>query len=218
MKNFVLMGPGCSGTNLIFRCLTKTGLQRILLGRHPHTRIVPKNSREHADNCECGRCREQPSCNVLYIYADPRNILLCSVNRTEKASKRGLKCSDLWLWNHCNPIEGDREFVTQNAGNINIEHILNINYDPLKLEEHFTNWLAAPINYKLMMLKYEALANPKTYQEVLKFFDVKGDQEVWKPRRTDYLNLAVEQQVQITELFKNLLKKQAEIPPIYIRN
>lgn len=201
MKNFVLVGPGLSGTNLMFRCLKKIGLQRFEIGRHPHTRNVPKNS----------------PCNVLYIYADPRNILLCAVNRSVKNSKLGHKLSDLWLWNHCDPVEGDREFIEQNADNINIKHILSINYDPLKLEEHFTNWLTADIDYKLMMLKYEALANPKTYQEVLNFFDVKGVQEEWRPRSTDYLNLPVKQQIQITELFKNLLKIQAEIPPIYIR-
>lgn len=104
----------------------------------------------------------------------------------------------------------------------------------MKLEGHFTNWLTAEIDYKLMMLKYEALANPKTYQEVYNFFDVKedpdnyvpyskvagnpnDDQEEWRLRRTSYLNLPIEQQIQITKLFKNLLKKQAETPPIYIR-
>jgi hypothetical protein len=207
MKNFVLVGPGLSGTNLMRRCLEKIGMQRLTIGRHPHTRNVPKDS----------------PCNVLYIYADPRNALLCAVNRTVKNSKLiqkygQLKVTDLPLWNHCNAGDGDTKFVQQNAGNINIEFVLDVKYDPMKLEEHFTNWLTADINYNLMMLKYEALVNPKTYQEVLKFFNVEGPQEEWSPRKTSYLNLPVKQQIQITELFKNLLKKQAEIPLIHIRD
>ena len=160
MKNFALAGPGLSGTHWMLNCFEKIGLQRIFIPRRLHTSIAPKNS----------------SCNVLYVYADPRNILLCAVSRSlerhpqpELRQKYGVN-SDIDLWNHCNRMGGDKEFVEQNIDNINIERILNANYDPMKLEEHFTNWLTAPINYNLMMLKYEALANPKTYQKVLDFF------------------------------------------------
>ena len=209
MKKFAVVGPGLSGTHLMMECLREGGTQ-IYITNSPHTRIVPKIS----------------AGNVLYIYADPRNVLLNAVYKSLKKirqpklrQKYGVN-SDLALWTHCLRMEGDIEFVARNADNINIEHILNMNYDPMKLEEHFMNWLTAGISYKLMMLKYEALANSKTYHKVLKFFDIKkGKRDCgWRPRRTDYLNLPLEQQVQITELFKNLLKKQAEIPPIYIRN
>lgn len=71
MKNFALAGPGLSGTHLMLRCLEKVGMQRILIGVHPHSRIVPKNS----------------PCNVLFVYADPRDILLCAVNRSLNRSR-----------------------------------------------------------------------------------------------------------------------------------
>lgn len=215
MKKFIVFSPGLSGLHMMIRCLEKTRLRQVSnASHHVHTRIVPKIS----------------PCGILYLYADPRNILLCTLKRSlERVIQPKLRQewgpnSDIDLWQHCNRMEGDKDFVARNADNIasegNIEFILNANYDPMKLEEHFTNWLTAEVNYPLMMLKYEALANRKTYQEVLNFFGVKKGryhQEEWRPRSTSYLKLPLEQQVQITKLFKNLLKIQAEIPPIYIR-
>lgn len=210
MKYFVLVGPGLSGTNLMNDYIgKKANLQRDkdIHQDNPHTRIVPKS------------CPH----NVLFIYADPRNILLSSVNRSVKKDLTlvpGKNASLLWLYKQCKLLGGDLDFVVklQNARNMNVEYVLNTGYDPMGLEKHFTNWLTAKIDYKMMMLKYEALENPKTFQEVLNFFEIKESYSLeWKPRRTSYLNLPVKQQVQITKLFKNLLKIQAELPPIYIR-
>lgn len=204
MKKFTLVGPGLSGTTRMHSYfVNELGLERIMDSQEgkcqTHTRIVPK---------------ERP-CNVLFIYADPRNILLSCINRSIETN-----IFDTWLYRHCKQVEGDCEF----AANIpiqktsDIEYILNTNYDPLRLEGHFMNWLTADINYRMMMLKYEALANPKTFQKVLDFFEIEGDYDYgWNQRKTSYLNLPIEQQVQITNLFKSLLKKQAELPPVYIR-
>lgn len=201
MKNYTLVGQGLSGTGWMRQCLEKTGLIRRLdiYEERAHTKHAPKNH----------------PCNILYIYADPRDILTCAVNR----SLGETNVYNSMLYRHCEQLSGDYAYVAGIQTPNLLEHILNMIYDPMQLEEHFLRWLNTEIDYKLMMLKYEALSNPETYQEVLNFFEIKGDYSYeWKPRKTSYLDLPIQQQSQITKLFENLLKIQKEIPSVYIRN
>ena len=139
------------------------------------------------------------------MYADPRDILLSALGN-------GME----WSRIHCSNMEGDCSYFDKY---ITVENILEENYDPFKIEEHFNNWLTTVIDYKLMMLKYESLEDTKVYQKVLDFFGVEGDYNYnWEKRKASYLYLPIEQQIQITHLFENLLDIQSKLSPCFIRD
>ena len=193
-KVFTLYSQGCCGSTQMVECLKKIGLKRIAAPckRNVHTRWPPRIY----DN------------NVLWMYADPRNILLSAISRSKNNG---------WIHSHVTFLEGDSGYFDPFA-KTSIEQILKDKYDPLRLKEHFVNWLETNLNYKLMMLKYESLGNPEIFWKVLDFFGVKNKYDyIWKPRKADYTKLPEEQRVQITELFADLLKIQAKISDCFIR-
>jgi len=209
---FILCSQGCCGSVHVRDCLQQPGINMRqtwmsmsklnIMFHNQHFRNPPKSF-------------NRKDYKVLYMYGDPRNILLSSLNRVRPGPKPGV---NRWNWHlYCKYMQADVEYFGDSEERT-IDRLLQDNYDPLRLEDHFLSWLNVNAEYPLMLLKYEALEEPKTFQHVLDFFEVEGDYSYgWRPRETSYLKLTLEQQVQITELFKDLLKIQAEIPPVYIR-
>ncbi len=203
VKSFTVCSFGNCGSWYMAHCLEKNGLVRVRPSQYDnytseismddHRRTPPKIS----------------SNKILYMYADPRNALLASLNRGTNND---------WAWSHCVHMEGNSEYFEKTTTKISIKEILKDGIDPYRLEKHFLNWLNSEIHYELMLLKYESLENPAIFQSVLDFFEIDGDYTYdWKPRKTSYLNLSEEQQIEITELFDNLLEIQNSVDSILIR-
>jgi len=203
IKSFTLCSPGGCGSARMVYCLEKNGLIRVYPSQYDkytskicidnHRRVPPKNS----------------SNKILYMYADPRDILLSSLNRG---------ASNDWAWSHCVHLEGNLNYFDRFTSKVTIKEILKDGIDPFGLEEHFLNWLNSEIHYELMLLKYESLEDSNVFQKVLDFFEVDGNYTYdWRPRKTSYLNLPKEQQIEITKLFNNLLKIQSSVDSVLIR-
>ncbi len=194
---FTLYSQGCCGSGQMVECLKGVGLKR----------TAPKG-RENFNNAHTRFPSKSFEGKILFMYADPRDIVLSSLNNSENNN---------WIHSHCYYLGGDYKYFDP-YGKTTIEQILESGQDPFKLKEHFINWLTIKIDYDLMMLKYEALEDPKIYKQVLKFFGVDGDYDYnWRPRKSSYLNLPEEQQLQITELFQDLLKIQSQLPSCHMR-
>jgi len=192
MNSFTIYSPGCSGSDQMKKCLQATGMRDVSASHNRHIKNPPNHKRK-----------------TLFLYSDPRNLLISYINRG---------CYDNFLFNHCRNIGGDCSYIDKHP-KLSLVKVLKDKYDPLKLEEHFMMWLETSIERKIMMLKYEALENPKTYQKVLDFFGVKEKRNKfpWKPRSSSYLKLPLEQQISITNLFKNLLEIQNKLPDYFIK-
>ena len=186
--DFALYSQGCCGSIRMVECLKAAGLVRVCEPGYEaaHTRYPPFRS---------------PS-KVLYMYGDPRNILLSCINRGEE-----------WIHAHCSALQGDVRYIKHNT-----DKIISDGYDPLHLETHFMNWFSLNPDYDIMFLKYEALEDPKIFQQVLDFFGVVSDKSYdWCPRKTSYKNLFSEEQIQITDLFSDLLKLQDQLPSCMVK-
>ena len=154
VNNFTVCSQGCCGSARMVHCLEKSGLIRIYPSQYDnytthlcidnHRRIPPKNS----------------SNKILYMYADPRNILLCSLNK-------GM--SNDWAWSHSVHLEGYSQYFEKSLSKVTIKEILKDEIDPFQLEEHFLSWLNSEIHYELMLLKYETLEDSSVFQKVLDF-------------------------------------------------
>lgn len=191
MKKFVVFSQGCCGSKHMVSCLRQAGLERVL-ANYPHRRFPPKNSEGFP---------------VLYMYADPRNILISSFNN-------GFK----WAAIHCENVGGDLSYF-QTYPKEGIKKILEMQYDPLGLKEHLENWIQRDTSYPIMILKYESLEKPDTFQKILDFFKV-PDYAVkyeWKPRLASYLNLPAQQQCKFYEMFEGLIDIQSKLPDCFIK-
>jgi len=184
--DFALYSQGCCGSIRMVECLKAAGLVRVCEPGYEaaHTRYPPFHS---------------PS-KVLYMYGDPRDILLSCINRGEE-----------WMHAHCTALQGDVRYIKHNTGKI-----ISDGYDPLYLETHFMNWFSLNPDYDLMFLKYEALEDSKIFQRVLDFFGVVSDKSYdWCPRKTSYKNLPENQKQGITKMFRSLLRTQRKLPPCF---
>lgn len=196
-SQFILYSQGCCGTYQMNDRLKAAGLDIFGPNEHnPHTRRPPEGYKG----------------KILFMYADPRNILLSAMNHPVNYKTHGG-----WSRLHCRNLEGDTKYF-DSPTKITVEQILNGGHDPFKLQEHFINWLTADIGCEMMMLKYEALERPVIFQDVLDFFEVKGNPSFnWKPRKSDYKSLSVGQQIQITKLFEDLIRTQEMLSPCFVK-
>jgi len=192
INSFTIYSPGCSGSDQMKKCLQATGMRDRSVTKNRHVKNPPNCKRK-----------------TLFLYSDPRNLLISYLNRGRY---------DNFLFNHCRNISGDCDYIRKHP-KLSITQVLKDMYDPLKLEEHFMIWLKAPVDREIMMLKYEGLEKPETYQKVLDFFGVtkRRNKFPWRPRSSSYLNLPLGQQIGITNLFKNLLGIQNNLPICYAR-
>ena len=184
--NFALFSQGCCGSIHMVECLKAAGLIRACEPGYEaaHTRYPPFRS----------------PCKVLYMYSDPRNILLSCINRGKE-----------WIHAHCTALQGDVRYIKHNT-----DKIISDRYDPLHLETHFMNWFSLNPDYDLMFLKYEALEDPKVFQQVLEFFEVTSSVSYdWQPRKTSYLNISIEHQETLLEMFAGALEVQKQLTPCF---
>jgi len=191
---FALYSQGCCGSAHMVELLKSVGLKRIAGSEiyNVHSQIIPK----HCDG------------KILYMYADPRNILLSSLIKNNH---------NKWSYHHCKYVGGDYEFFGKEE-KVSIDVLLKKMYDPFHLATHFKNWLA-PVDYPIMMLKYEALEKPETFQNVLDFFGVEESLDYeWKTRKTSWEKQTAEQQYKITLLFYDLIALQNQFPDCCVRN
>lgn len=197
MKTFALCSQGCCGSTKMVVLLKEIGLKRITpkdkkSSYNVHTRHVPP----HFDG------------KMLFMYGDPRNILISSLNHSK---------NNAFIHSHCFYMNGVIDTINAH-GKLTIEGIIERGNEPLKLEEHFKNWMYSTIDYPLMMLKYESLEDPKAFEKVLDFFDIKGDYIYeWIERKSSYKKLPEDQQLGLSDMFKNLLDIQEQLPPWFIR-
>ena len=201
MNNFCLYSQGCCGSGSMVICLKETGLKR----------TAPESAAENYNNAHTkypAKFSKDFNNKILFMYADPRNILLSALNNGE---------NNAFIHSHSFYLDGDCNYFDAHD-KTKIEQLLKEKYDPLKLEEHFKNWMNVKMSSELMMLKYEYLEDPKIYQKVLNFFEVEGEHKYpWLQRKSSYLNLPQEQQVDITSLFGNLLILQDSLLPCFVK-
>ena len=90
MKTYALSSQGCCGSGHMNIRLKELGLKRVAQDgvenyHNPHTRYPAKTFE--------GR--------VLFMYGDPRNILLSSIGQSD---------NDSWIISHCTYLDGDCDY------------------------------------------------------------------------------------------------------------
>lgn len=149
-SRFQVVSPGGVGSKMLTRWLEPRATERVWASMHSHRRLPPPAAFK--------------SQKFIYVFGDPRNIVLSLFNRRFGKSDR-----------HGFTPKGDRvnrqdpEFVRKHAVNMqtdpalidpawDLEAYLNRGRDFLRLEEHFDAWFYGDQDYPVVFVRYESLS------------------------------------------------------------
>lgn len=122
----------------------------------------------------------------IWTFADPYEIVLSVLNQEEK---KGID----WVKNHFNNLKGEFD---------KYDNILN--YDAMRLEEHFDKWYQDH-NFELLTIKYRSIW--KKQREMSRFIGSYIDLPVFNDREDRFSKLDEDKKEQLKDTYGNLHDK-----------
>ena len=154
---------------------------------------------------------------AIVIYGDPRNAVFSFFRRQCR--------SQGWAQRHlCNIHPDKRETDAPFADQDTIkEYLQNNDKDAFQLEKHFDYWLNCNNNIPIGFIRYEALTDQWTVEQLREFLEIQDNnfnsdiRENFRKRGSNYEDLSSSQREKLEIMFKSLKEKQDNLPSFYIK-
>ncbi|WP_420434322.1 hypothetical protein [Hyphobacterium sp.] len=204
---FQVVSPGGVGSKMVTRWLEPRATERVWSGMHSHRRLPPPA----AFNAQ----------KFIYLFGDPRNIVLSLFNRRFGKSNR-----------HGFTPKGDRagrqdpEFVRKHALNMqtdpslidaswDLQAYLENGRDLLRLEEHFDSWFHGDQPYPVVFARYESLSD--SGPELARWLGIRRPPIAYQPRASDWQALPDKVRQSLDAIYGDLARRLEALPDLVIR-
>jgi len=204
---YQIISPGGVGSKMLTRWLEPEAPASVWTLMHSHRRLPPPSAFEAQ--------------KFIYVFGDPRNIILSLFNRRfGKSSRHGFQPSADRM------DREDPEFVRKHAVNMqadpsiidpawDLKTYLAQGLDFLRLEEHFDSWFHGDQPYPVMFARYESL--PDTASQLCHWLGVSRPALEFAPRASDWRALPADEQNALDAVYGDLARRLEALPDLIIR-